>query len=132
MALCLCALPALMARSLSEEELLATRMLLDVPTEAMSLEEAMVMQSGMYGSGSMGGYGGLPAEDSTSDGSAGGQTVPSQTTTPTDPNAQFESAQQSSSSSATPSTTTKTASSASSAQLSFMAGAVAAAAILML
>lgn len=104
-----------------EEELLATRMLLDVPTAGMSVEEQMVIASGMYGSGAVGGYGGLVTDDTTVD-------IDS---SPVD-SGLFESAQQSSSTSspAAPATTTK--SSASSAQFSLVAGAVAAAAVLLL
>lgn len=109
-----------------EEELLATRMLLDVPSADMTPQEQMVMESGMYGVGSVGQYGGLP------DGTNGSTTdVP----TTTDTGALTPESAQESSTSTTPTTTTTTqakASSASTAQMSLMAGAVAAAAILLL
>lgn len=93
-------------------------MLLDVPTGELSVEEQMVVQSGMYGGGAVGGYGGLPADeflDTTFDIDA---------LTP-------ESAQQSTNTTTTTPPAAKT-SSASSAQLSLIAGVVAAAAVLML
>lgn len=108
-----------------EEELLATRMLLDVPSAAMTPEEQMVMASGMYGVGHVGQYGGLP------DGTDGSTTdVPATTDTGA---LTPESAKESTSSSTpAPAPATAKKSSASTAQMSLMAGAVAAAALLVL
>lgn len=108
---------------------MATRMLLDVPTAAMSVEEQMIMESGMYGSGSMGGYGGVltPVDTPTSSPTDAPQQTESGAITP-------ESAPSAASTTASPAPVPaqKTASSASATQLSLMAGAVTAVAVLLL
>ncbi|WIA19590.1 hypothetical protein OEZ85_005529 [Tetradesmus obliquus] len=59
LALCLCALPAMQARSLSEEELLESTALLLQSSSALTSDEQMMLGGGFYGASPTGTYGGL-------------------------------------------------------------------------
>lgn len=88
LALCLCALPALQARSLTEEELLeSTALLLNMEAGAqLTAEEQMLLAtSGMYGNSpsNMGSYGGVLTQDDDFLDLESGSNAPSTISTPT-------------------------------------------------